>query len=180
MYRIIALIGKAGSGKDTLMRRVLDSAPRVHEIVSCTTRPIRENEVDGVNYHYLTVEEFENKAKNGEMLEVSYFNDWYYGTSYDSLSDTEVNIGVFNPTGVRSLMRHKDIDLTVYYIVVDDKERLLRQLNREAHPNVPEIIRRYKADKEDFENLSDIPYIGLPNDKAIDLSLNTMRISDDL
>ena len=59
-YNIIAIMGKAGSGKDTLLKALLkepqfkDAAP----IISCTTRPIRENERDGVDYHYITVEQF--------------------------------------------------------------------------------------------------------------------------
>ena len=60
------------------------------------------------------------------------------------------NIGVFNPEGIQSLKQEKDIDLYVYRIKCSDKERLLRQLNREIKPNVDEIIRRYKTDKKDF------------------------------
>ena len=53
MYKIIAIIGEAGSGKDTIMRRVLEAAPHLHEIVSCTTRPPRAGEIDGVNHHFM-------------------------------------------------------------------------------------------------------------------------------
>ena len=56
MYKIIALIGKAGAGKDTILREIIKSNPDLHEMISCTTRPKREGEVDGVNYFYLTPE----------------------------------------------------------------------------------------------------------------------------
>lgn len=56
MYKIIALIGQAGSGKDTILREVLNQMPELNEMISCTTRPKREGEVDGVNYFYLTPE----------------------------------------------------------------------------------------------------------------------------
>ena len=53
MYKVIALIGEAGSGKDTIMQGILIRCPtQFHEIISCTTRPIREGEKDGVNYHF--------------------------------------------------------------------------------------------------------------------------------
>ena len=59
-YKIIAVMGKAGAGKDSFVHALIagNYFPGAKEIVSCTTRPIREHEVDGVNYHYLTNEEF--------------------------------------------------------------------------------------------------------------------------
>ena len=154
MYKIIALIGESGSGKDTMMKKILEKRPDIHEIVSCTTRPPREGEVDGVNYIFLTPEQFEKKKNNNEMLETTHFNNWYYGTSYDSLKPDTLNIGVFNPAGIRLLINCPNVEVYVFYIVTSDKTRLLRQLNRELCPNVDEIIRRYSTDKKDFENLN--------------------------
>ena len=51
-YKIIAIMGEAGSGKDTLMKEVLKACPGLHEIVSCTTRPPREGEVHGTKNRY--------------------------------------------------------------------------------------------------------------------------------
>lgn len=168
-YKILAIIGEAGSGKDTLMQEVLKLNPNLHEIVSCTTRPPREGEIDGVNYHFLSGEEFGQKVINGEMLEASCFNDWFYGTGFESLRSDCVNIGVFNPEGIDSLMVHKNIQLVVYYITAKDKTRLLRQLNREENPDVDEIIRRFKTDKEDFFDL-DFHYNELLNETQEDLT----------
>ena len=147
MYKIIALIGEAGSGKDRILKEVLAAAPTAfNEIISCTTRPPREGEVDGVNYYFIDAEEFAYKVLNYEMIEATSFNDWFYGTSYDTLRSDVPNIGVFNPDGIRALQGRPDIDLTVYKVVCKDKTRLLRQLNRENDPNVDEIVRRYKTD----------------------------------
>jgi guanylate kinase len=126
MYKIIALIGKAGSGKDTMMHRVLERNPNLHEIVSCTTRPRREGEVEGVNYFYLTPEQFGDKVLHDEMLEATCFNDWFYGTSYESLRSDVVNIGVFNPAGIESLLGRRDVTVHVFYVTASPKNRLLR------------------------------------------------------
>ena len=75
-----------------------------HKIVSCTTRPKRENEIEGINYYYLNNEEFAQKVINGDMLEATYFNGWHYGTSKNSLVDG-INIGVFNPGGYDCLIQ---------------------------------------------------------------------------
>lgn len=131
-YKLIALIGKAGSGKDTIMKEILKwFGPCFHEIISCTTRTPRDYEIEGVNYHFLTLEDFTKKVANGEMLESTEFNGWFYGTSLDALSEDDINIGVFNPAGIRSIIKNPNIDMRVFYIIANDKTRLLRQLNRE-------------------------------------------------
>lgn len=153
MYKIIALIGEAGTGKDSLMKTILDLNPDFHEIVNCTTRPKREGEVHGVNYFYYTPEQFGDMVLHDEMLECTVFNDWFYGTSYDSLRSDCINIGVFNPTAVEALLARPDVDVEIIRVCSEDKTRLLRQLNREVSPDVDEIVRRYNADKNDFDGV---------------------------
>lgn len=153
--KLIAICGKAGSGKDTVLRKLKEAYPHFHEIVSCTTRPPRAGEVDGVNYHFLTNEQFAEKVLNGDMLEATIFNDWCYGTSYSGLAEGKVNIGVFNPEGVSIIADDPRLDVDTYLIIASDKERLLRQLNREPNPNVHEIVRRFGTDEKDFDNLED-------------------------
>lgn len=154
-YNIIAIMGKAGSGKDTLLKALLQELTFTNiarPIISCTTRPIREGEVDGVDYHYLTKEQFTDQVLNGDMLEATVFNNWCYGTSLTNLSQNHLNIGVFNPEGVEILRDNKHINLFVIYIQADDKTRLLRQLNREGNPDCHEIVRRFGTDETDFND----------------------------
>lgn len=171
-YKILALIGEAGTGKDTLMREVLKQNPSLNEIISCTTRPPREGEVEGKNYYFLSNEDFTQKLLNNEMLEATVFNNWCYGTNLDSLDSTKVNIGVFNPAGIESLMTHSNIYVVVYYVRASDKNRLIRQLNRETNPNIEEIIRRYQADNFDFSELP-FHYNEIDNNTLEDLEYNT-------
>ena len=158
MKYIVAFIGKAGAGKDTIMQGVAKLNPDWNMIVSCTTRPKRENETEGINYYYLTNEEFAQKVLNGDMLEATYFNNWHYGTMASSLHEG-VNLGVFNPEGYDCLteMNSKDIKIIGIYVCCNDKTRLLRQLNREKDPDVHEIIRRFSADEEDFYDIDNDP-----------------------
>lgn len=151
-YKILAVMGQAGAGKDSFVNTLIEQnyIPNAKPIISCTTRPIREHEQDGVNYHYLTNDEFTAQVLNGEMLEATVFNDWCYGTSIRNLDKDYLNIGVFNPEGVEILQEADNVDLEVAYVIADDKVRLLRQLNREEHPNCDEIVRRFGTDKKDF------------------------------
>lgn len=178
MYNIIALMGEAGSGKDRTMQAVLEANPNLHEIISCTTRPMRQGEAHGVNYFYYTPEQFEQKVLDGEMLECTIFNDWFYGTSYNSVrSDGVINIGVFNPAGVESLLARPDCNVIVFWIKCKDKTRLLRQLNREEDPDVREVVRRFQADYSDFDGLeTEFSLTVLKNDIEEDLSRNVEEI----
>ena len=155
-YRIIAICGKSASGKDTLLRRIIINNPEVHKIIGCTTRPPREGEMDGEDYFFLSLEEFAHKDHAGEMLETAQFREWLYGTSVDGLNPNLINVGIFNPTAIYQLMQNKDINLFVVKVDASDKIRLIRSLQREPNPDVDEIVRRYLADKEDFESLSQI------------------------
>ena len=173
MYNIIMLIGEAGAGKDTIFQSVLrhfEDDERVHEIVSCTSRPIRENETNGKNYHFYTASQFSDKIMSGQMFEYTTFNNWWYGTSNDSIKKGDViNIGVFNPDGVRQLLGRSDCAVTVYHIKASDKNRLMRQLTREDNPNVDEILRRFTTDRADFQKLP-FDTIELPNNSLEDFN----------
>ena len=177
MYKIIAIMGEAGTGKDSLMQEILKLKPEFHEIISCTTRPKRQGEIEGVNYYYYTPEQFGDRVLHDEMLECTVFNDWFYGTSYDSVRSDCINIGVFNPTGVESLLARPDVDVKVVRVVAEDKTRLIRQLNREEWPDVREIVRRFNADWMDFDGIEeDFECIKVPNGQGADLVANAMLV----
>ena len=180
MYKIIAIIGEAGSGKDTLMNKVIYEAGAVpvsifHTLISCTTRPPRDYEKNGVNYHFLTNEEFAARVLKNDFLEVSEFNNWFYGTAKSELDPNKINIAVLNPEGVENILLHNDIQLKVFYLDVPGKIRLIRQLQREENPDIPEIYRRYMADDEDFNYLP-FEYESLPNKDNYDFKYSVERI----
>ena len=168
-YRILALAGKAGAGKDSLYKELLERKPDMfNPLISCTTRPKREGEVDGKDYYFISRETFEKMLLNGDFLEACVFNDWGYGTPMAQLVEDKINLGIFNPSGIEYLCDNPSIDLKVLYLIVDAKERLIRQLKREEHPNVDEIVRRYTVDEKDFRYL-------LQEDNVIPIENNTKK-----
>lgn len=161
--KVLAIMGKAGSGKDTIAKELLKLRPhKFNRVVSATTRPPREGEVNGVDYHFLTPETFLRELDNNRMIEATCFNNWAYGTPIMSLDEEKINLLVLNPEGVQILSWDDRIDLKVAYIEATDKERLIRQLNREENPDIEEIIRRFSTDKTDFqiaENEDEFPTV---------------------
>lgn len=158
-YKIVALFGEAGSGKDYIQKKIMKTdfgKENLSEIISCTTRPPREGEIDGVHYHFIpTSAEFFNWDNMHKWIEFTNFRDWWYGTSIDHLNKNKINIGVFNIKGINQILEDEEIDCLPIRIICSDKLRLIRQLNREINPNCMEIIRRFLTDAKDF---LDIPF----------------------
>ena len=112
------------------------------------------------------------------MLEHTTFNGWNYGTMASALKEDAINIGVFNPTGIVSLLGHPLIEnLQIFYVQAEKKTRLLRQLNRENIPNVDEIVRRYGTDQKDFVSLGFNTYCVIPNETKRDLRRGAKKIA---
>lgn len=165
---VVALFGAAGAGKDALQKEILKQSPYLcHGIISTTTRPPRENETDGVDYFFISEIEAQNKLEDNDYLEYSEFRGWKYGTLKSSLCSGQINVGVFNVAGVKSLfsLPSKDYLILPIRILCNDKTRLQRQLDREQYPDCHEICRRFMADEQDLspKNLT-FPYFDLLND----------------
>ena len=162
MKNILILCGKAASGKDTLKRYIVEalelSGIEFNNVVNTTTRPPREGEVDGVNYHFCSAEEMTKKILNDEMAEAVLFNDWVYGTENKALSEDKLNVGIFNLEGIEALRQNPNHNIFAVYLDVEDSVRLIRHLNREnmTKEKINEMFRRYKADEIDFADVDDL------------------------
>lgn len=162
MKNILILCGKAASGKDTLKRYIVEalelSGIEFNNVVNTTTRPPREGEVDGVNYHFCSAEEMTKKILNDEMAEAVLFNDWVYGTENKALSEDKLNVGIFNLEGIEALRQNPNHNIFAVYLDVEDSVRLIRYLNREnmTKEKINEMFRRYKADEVDFADVDDL------------------------
>lgn len=162
--KLVAIVGKAGSGKDYLLNYMCENFPQYHKIISATTRPKREGEQEGVNYYYLSNEDFATQVLNDQFLEATVFRDWCYGTQISALDPNKINLGVFNPAGIETLEQDSRIDLYVIQVDASDKTRLIRQISREENPDIEEIVRRYTTDKMDFLDSDFTVNYHFPND----------------
>ena len=83
--RLFVLSGPSGCGKDTVIKCLKMIRDDIFLSVSCTTRAPRENEREGVDYYYITADQFREMIENGEILEYNYYAGNYYGTSRQEL-----------------------------------------------------------------------------------------------
>ena len=165
MGKIFYLMGKSGSGKDTIYNVIKEQMPELKNIVIYTTRPIRSGEVDGVAYHFSDDEKLQKFQEAGKVIELREYNTvhgiWKYFTVDDGQFDTEEHslaIGTLE-SYVQMKAYFGEEKMVPLYIEVDDGLRLERALNRErkqAAPKYEEMCRRFLADAKDFseENLS--------------------------
>lgn len=146
---VIAIFGKAASGKDTFARKLVDAfGTDAHLVVSTTTRPKRKNEVDGVDYHFVDKNIFRAKEYLNEFIESTEYNGWYYGIERKEISKDKINIVVVDFHGLISLF-FSEHDVVPVYMHAPFFLRLKRYIKRDGKFSF-EMIRRWGVDTFNF------------------------------
>ena len=151
MGKVYCLIGKSASGKSTL-EKMLEKLGH-NRIISYTTRPKRDGEVEGIDYHYVKPEMFQEMLDRNEFLESQEYRGWFYGVKNDLDLDNEDYICVIEPRGYFQVLEKLGKEKVVpMYVYVGDLELMKRALGRATKDSdVAEIVRRFQTDKELFD-----------------------------
>lgn len=156
---LLCLVGKSGSGKDTVFRLLLQRNPRLRAVVAYTTRPKRGGETEGAEYHFVTPHAFQEFEADGRLIEKRSYRTmqgvWQYGTVDDGSIDLRRGSYLLIATleGLEGLRRRFGAAVLPLCLAVEDGERLERLLARErrqASPDYCELCRRFLADEADF------------------------------
>jgi len=161
MGKIVYLMGKSSSGKDTIYRKLMkDKRINLRKIVPYTTRPIREGEKEGVQYHFTDMDGFNTLLESGKVIEYrvydTFHGKWVYYTVADESIDLSSNdyLIIGTPESYNATRQYFGNDRVLPILInVDDGVRLTRALNREKKqekPKYEEMCRRFLADAEDF------------------------------
>ena len=157
MNRIFYIMGKSSSGKDTIYKTLLKDM-ELTPIVLHTTRPMRENEKQGREYHFVDRSCYDDMKAAGKVLESRIYNtvhgEWIYFTSKNSISlESKSCIGIGTLESYLGIRKYYGDIVVPIYIEVDDGIRLMRAIQREQQETAPkyaELCRRFLADSEDF------------------------------
>lgn len=160
MNRLFVLMGKSATGKDTIYKELLkQEMVSLQTIIPYTTRPIREGEQEGVEYHFVSVEQYENMKQEGVVIEARDYHTvhgiWSYFTVEDSQLTGDGDFLMINTLeGYEQICNYFGKEKVIpLYVYVEDGLRLSRALERERQqeePKYAELCRRFLADQEDF------------------------------
>ena len=142
---IIAVSAPSGGGKTTIVKQILKKFPEIIFSVSATTRPKRKSEKNGVEYYFISEEEFNQKIKNNEFVEWEKFYDYYYGT-FKSVIEENIKKGksVLLEVDVKGAISLKRIypEARLIYITPPSFEELVKRLRERRTESETDIKKR--------------------------------------
>lgn len=151
MGKSVVIVGPMGSGKTSLLKTLETFGYK--RLAQYTTRPMREGEIDGIDMHFISEQEFINKIDEGFFAEHTYFDTvygrWYYGSAIEDYNKACNTVIVLNPRSVLQLT----VPVYVVWLDLSDDITMPRALKRGDNPE--EVLRRIFADKEDFKKLDE-------------------------
>ena len=158
--KIFFVMGKSASGKDTIYKKLLEYFPELKTVTLYTTRPMREGETEGVEYHFIGEEQLEAMKSKGRVIEMRTYQTMYGPWSYATVEDGQIDLSQGSYMMIGTLESYESIrtyfgenGAVPIYIEVEDGERLIRAVNREKQqkkPKYTELCRRFLADETDF------------------------------
>lgn len=161
---MVVLIGESGSGKSSVMKELVNNHG-YKRILEYTTRPKRPNEVDGIDYHFISDNEFSALCDKYFFAAVTYYNTWFYGISLDDCKDenfSEKRIITTNPSALRQLEKsirmNTDTIITSFYLNVPRRDRLIMTLQR--GDKIEEAYRRNLSEVGQFQGIEkEVDYV---------------------
>ena len=140
--RLFVVSGPSGTGKGTILAEVLKTNPNLKVSVSATTRSPREGEIDGVHYHFITKEQFEEKIRRNEMLEYAQYCGNYYGTPADYVEKLRSQgydvILEIDPCGAEQIRKRCSDAISIFILPPDIETLKARLVGRGTES--PEVI----------------------------------------
>ena len=161
MARLFYMIGKSSTGKDTIYREVISRSDLdLNPLVMYTTRPIREGETDGKEYHFVDENVLNELEKEGRVIEKRAYHTIHGIWTYFTVDDEHADLNRKDYLAIGTLESYAQIRnyygeklVVPVYIQVEDGLRLERALKREKQQPVPkyeELCRRFLADQADY------------------------------
>ena len=159
---MVILSSPSGVGKTTITKKIQQKYQSFKISVSHTTRSPRSNEVDGVDYHFVSNEKFEELINDKKFYEYAKIFENYYGTLKKNVDETiKKNDILFDIDwqGTKQLSKFKNLKIIKIYLITSSKEELKKRLIKRNQNSIEEIEKRFNAFDEDINHWNDYDYI---------------------
>ena len=159
---MVILSSPSGVGKTTLTKKIQQKYPTFKISVSHTTRLPRSNEVDGVDYHFINYDKFQDLIKNEKFYEFAKIFGNYYGTSKDTVDSTiKTNDILFDIDwqGTKQLNKFNNLKLIKIFLITSKKSDLKNRLEKRNQNSKEELEKRLNSFEEDVKHWKDYDYI---------------------
>ncbi len=159
---MVILSSPSGVGKTTLTKKIQQKYQSFKISVSHTTRKPRSNEIDGVDYHFISDKEFKKLIYEKKFYEYAKIFENFYGTLKKTVDeDIITNDIIFDIDwqGTKQLSKFKNLQLIKIYLITEDKEELKKRLIKRNQNSEDEIQKRFKSFDQDIKHWNDYDYI---------------------
>mgnify|MGYP001182511171 CR=1 FL=1 len=159
---MVILSSPSGVGKTTLTKKIQQKYHSFKISVSHTTRPPRSNEIDGVDYNFVTHKKFEELIKKDKFYEYAKIFENYYGTLKKNVDDTIITNDIIfdiDWQGTKQLSKFKNLNLIKIYLITDNKDELKKRLIKRNQNTQEEIKKRFDSFDDDVKHWNDYDYI---------------------
>ena len=164
---MVVLSSPSGAGKTTLTKKIQQKYNSFRISVSHTTRKPRSNEVDGVDYNFVSEKKFQELISAGEFYEYAKIFGNYYGTSKKTVNELiKKNDIIFDIDwqGTKQLSKFKELNLVKIYLLPPNKDELKERLIKRNQDSTKEVQKRFKAFDEDIKHWADYDYVIINKD----------------
>ena len=159
---MVILSSPSGVGKTTITKKIQQKYQSFKISVSHTTRSPRSNEVDGVDYHFVSYKEFEKLITEKKFYEYAKIFENYYGTLKKNVDDTiKTNDLLFDIDwqGTKQLSNFKNLKIIKIYLITSNKKELKNRLIERNQNSNEEVEKRFNAFDEDIKHWNDYDYV---------------------
>ena len=159
---MVILSSPSGVGKTTITKKLQQKYHNLKLSISHTTRQPRSNEIDGVDYNFISKNDFEKLISNNEFYEYAKIFDNYYGTTKKNVDEAiKKNDVIFDIDwqGTKQLSNFTNLKLIKIYLTTDSKSELKKRLLKRDQNTKEEVEKRFKSFDEDIKHWKDYDYI---------------------
>lgn len=174
---LIVISGPSGVGKDTVLQRMKERNLPFHFVVTATTRPPRTSETDGVDYIFVSLEDFANMIENEELLEYAIVYKDYKGIPKDQVrqalksgKDVVMRVDVQGAATIRKLSP----EAILIFLITEDEPELVRRLKTRKTESPEGLKLRIATARQELKRIGEFDYVVVNREHQLDETVDTI------